>query len=170
MSTETTREQGEIAAPFRAGWSWRGGAVAGFVATAVMGVAVTLGQLPVMREAIAGLYTLEGNLLAGWVAHLAHGTLFGMVFAAVLTDPALHRVSDWTWKTVLAGVAYGLALAVAGAGFVMPVWLAVVGFPSPPAVPNVTVPLLAWHVVYGAVLGGVFALYETEGDRRRQRG
>ena len=50
-----------------------------------------------------------------------------------------------------------MVLAVVGAGIVMPIWLAVVGFGAPRSLPHVTIPLLAWHLVYGVVLGGVFA-------------
>ncbi|MEF8853405.1 MAG: histidine kinase [Haloarculaceae archaeon] len=156
MATDTG-EATEAVEPFEAGWHWRAGATAGFVATVAMGVAITVGDLAVLREAIAGLYAFEGNLLAGWLAHLAHGTLFGVVFAVVLSDPSLYRVSEWAWKTVLAGVVYALVLALAGAGFVMPIWLGVVGFGNPPTVPNVSAPLVGWHVLYGVVLGGAYA-------------
>lgn len=159
MGTETARERG-VAAPFAATWSPRGGAFAGLVATTVMGIAITLGDLSVVREAIAGLYAMEGSLVVGWVAHLVHGMLFGLLFALVLSDPGLYRVSEWPWKTVLAGVVYGLVLALAGAGVVMPIWLGVVGFADPPAVPHVTAPLVAWHLLYGAVLGATFALVD----------
>lgn len=159
MGTQTT-DATEIAEPLDAGWHWRVGAVSGFLATVAMGAAITVGDLAVLREAIAGLYTLEGNLAAGWLVHLAHGTLFGVVFAAILSDPALYRVSERVWKTVLTGVVYALVLALVGAGFVMPVWLGVVGSAAAPTVPNVTVPLVGWHVLYGVVLGGTYALLD----------
>jgi hypothetical protein len=159
MATETG-EATERVGPFEAGWHWRVGAVSGFVATVVMGAAITVGDLTVMREAIAGLYAAEGSLAVGWLAHLIHGTLFGVVFAVVLSEPSLYRTSERAWKTVLAGVVYALALAFVGAGFVMPVWLGVVGFGNPPTVPNVSVPIVAWHVVYGVVLGGAYAVLD----------
>lgn len=146
---------------FEAPVHWRPGASAGFIATAVMGVAIMAVDLPTLRSVIPGLYGLSGSLLAGWVAHLAHGTLFGMVFAAVLSDPGLHRLVEWRWKTTAAGLVYGTVLAVAGAGIIMPVWLGVVGFPTPPAIPHVTAPMLAWHLVYGVVLGAVFHALEA---------
>lgn len=121
-----------------------------------MGVAIALTDLATLGVAIAGLYGQEGALLAGWVAHLTHGTLFGVVFAAILSDPGLYRVSEWVWKSVASGVVYGLVLAVVGAGVVMPIWLSAVGFATPPAIPHVTLPLLGWHVLYGLVLGVPF--------------
>jgi sterol desaturase/sphingolipid hydroxylase (fatty acid hydroxylase superfamily) len=130
------------------------------VATLAMGHAISPMQLSTLRVAIAGLYGFEGSLLAGWTAHLVHGALFGVVFAAILADPGLYRVSEWVWKTVLAGVVYGLVLAVVGAGIVMPIWLNAVGVPVTASLPNVTVPLLVWHAVYGVVLGGLFPFVE----------
>jgi hypothetical protein len=164
MSTHTG-EAPDVGEPFEAGWHWRAGAVSGFVATVVMGVAITVGDLAVLREAIAGLYAFEGNLVAGWVAHLVHGTLFGVVFAVVLSDPSLYRVSEWAWKTVLAGVVYALILALAGAGMIMPIWLRLVGFGSPPTFPNVSAALVGWHLLYGVVLGGAYVVF----DRRWRR-
>lgn len=153
---------GAARARFTAPIAWRGGAVAGVLATVVMGVAITVTDLGTLRAAIAGLYGFEGVLVAGWVAHLVHGTLFGMLFAAVLSDPGLYRLTRWRWKTTLAGVVYALALSVVAAGFVMPVWLSLVGFAGDPAgqVPFVTQASLAWHLVYGLVLGATFPAVE----------
>ncbi|PSQ09449.1 hypothetical protein BRC93_12885 [Halobacteriales archaeon QS_5_70_15] len=88
---------------------------------------------------IAGLYGSEGSLAAGWIAHPIHGSLFGAVSAAVLADPGLYRVTEWVWKTVVAGVVYGLVLAVVGAGIVMHIWLGVVGVSMATSIPNVSV-------------------------------
>jgi hypothetical protein len=150
----------ETTTPFETTWPWRGGGIAGLVATFAMGVAISLMDLSTLQFAIAGLYGQSGNLVSGWVAHLVHGSLFGMLFSLILSDPGLYRLTDWHWKSTLAGVVYGLMLAIVGAGIVMPVWLRVAGFGSPPSVPNVTVPLLVWHLVYGVVLGGVFPFVE----------
>jgi sterol desaturase/sphingolipid hydroxylase (fatty acid hydroxylase superfamily) len=150
----------DAAGPFESVWAWRGGAVAGFGATVVMGVTMTVMNLAVLQEAIASLYGMQGSLVAGWIAHLAHGTLFGALFALVLADPGLHRLTEWRWKTLVAGVVFALVLAVFGAGIIMPIWLGVAGFPTPPSIPNVTMPLLLWHLVYGIVLGALFPAVE----------
>lgn len=153
---ETRTESAEAAAPFDGEVAWRGGAIAGFFATVVMGLVITATDLTVLRSAIAGLYGFEGSLLAGWVAHLVHGTLFGVVFAFVLADPGLYGVERWVWKTTLAGVVYALGLAVVATGFVMPVWLGLAGVGTVPEMPFVTTATVAWHVVYGLVLGAVY--------------
>lgn len=143
-------------AAFEGALAWKGGAVAGFVAAVVMGIAISIVQLDTLRLAIAGLYGFEGSLAVGWVAHLAHGTLFGLIFAGILSDPGLYRIDDWAWKSAVAGVVYGLVLAVIGAGIIMPMWQGAVGVPTPASIPNVTTPTMLWHAIYGVVLGGVF--------------
>jgi hypothetical protein len=145
------------AGPFTATWNWRGGAVAGLVATVAMGAFIAAVDMQTVQSAIAGLYGQAGNLAVGWVAHLAHGTLFGIVFATVMADPGLYWAKESVPATVLVGVAYGMVLAVAGAGIIMPIWLSLAGFADPPTPPFVTAPTLAWHLVYGAVLGATFS-------------
>jgi hypothetical protein len=152
-------QEGELPA-FKSNWKWRGGALAGFVATVVMGGAMMAMDLGTLQDAIAGLYGMSGSIVAGWVAHLAHGTLFGTVFALLLADPGLYRLTEWRWKTLVAGVVYALVLAVVGAGIIMPIWLDVAGFSTPPTVPFVTTSLLVWHLVYGLVLGAIFPSVE----------
>lgn len=134
--------------------------LAGLLATVVMGIAISTMRLETLRLAIAGLYGSEGSLAVGWAAHLVHGTIFGGIFTAVLADPGLYGLTRWRWKTLVAGVVYGLVLAIVGAGIIMPIWLGVIGFPTPPELPNVTVPMLVWHALYGAVLGLVYPFVE----------
>jgi hypothetical protein len=134
---------------------WRVGALSGAIATVVMGIAITITDLEVLRVTIAGLYGQVG-LLAGWVLHVVHGTLFGLLFAAVLADPALEDVSDQPWRCVVAGAVFGVVLAVVGAGIIMPIWATVVGLEAA-SIPHITGPSLAWHLVYGIVLGAAFA-------------
>lgn len=161
MSVQQEPSEEPLAA-FEYGWKWRVGALAGFVATVMMGLVITVVDLETLRVAIAGLYGQSGTLVVGWLAHLVHGTVFGVLFAAVLTDPSLHRVHESTGESVAAGLVYGLVLAVVGAGIIMPMWLEVVALPSAPPLPNITLPILAWHLVYGAVLGAAFARFSAE--------
>lgn len=155
MSVRETAES-ERASPFDAEWALKGGAVAGMVAAAVTAVAILVVDLPTLRQAIAGLYGSEGSLAVGLLAHLVHGTAFGILFAAILSDPVLYRVSEEPARCLGAGVVYAVVLAVAGAGVIMPMWLGIVGFADPPALPHVTAPMLGWHLVYGVVLGAAF--------------
>jgi hypothetical protein len=99
--------------------------------------------------------------LVGWIAHLFHGALFGVLFAAILTDPGLYGVTDWLWKTVVAGLVYGLVLAVFAAGIIMPIWLQAMELTAPAPLPKVTGASVVWHLLYGAVLGATFHYLQT---------
>lgn len=164
MAESTTKNGEEYAEidPFEADLAWRSSAVAGFVAAITTGLLMSAIQPDMLRDVIAGLYGFEGNVAAGWAAHLVHGTLFGIAFAVVLTDPALARIGNRVSTTALAGTAYGLVLAVVGAGIIMPIWLGLIGFADTPPLPAITAPTILWHVVFGLVLGLVFfALYRN---------
>jgi hypothetical protein len=147
--------------PFEPSLSLEAGAVAGAIATVVMGIVITLMDIETLRVAIAGLYGQEGSLAVGWIAHVFHGTLFGIVFAVILADPGFYRLTQWPWKTAVVGVIYGLVLGVVGAGIVMPAWLTMIGIQQQtPTPPNLSTNSLVWHTIYGLVLGAVFPLVE----------
>lgn len=142
--------------PFDEHFAPRGGALAGVVAAVAMGLAMTIVEPAVLRESIAGLYGLSGDMAAGWIAHLFHGAIFGVAFAAVMADPSLVGVRDWLWKSTVAGILFGVILAVVGMGIIMPMWLSAGGLSAAPDPPFVTASLLGWHLVFGAVLGATF--------------
>jgi len=130
----------------------RVGAVAAVCAAVVMGIPLTTlqGAIPV----IGVLYGSPGPVV-GWTVHLFHSLVFGLGFVALLTGSRLVRYRSRVLPTAGIGVAYGVGVWVVAAGFVMPVWLRVLGVPTP--VPNLTAAGLVGHVLWGATLGGLFA-------------
>ncbi|QCC46329.1 DUF6789 family protein [Halobellus limi] len=132
--------------------TWQYGVAAGVVAGIVMGALMVMQMRPVLEVAIPSMYFLSGGA-AGFTIHVAHGAVLGMVFAALASTQA----DLTTAKSLAFGVGYGVVLWVALAVLVMPVWLSAVGSPANPPLPNVSVMSLVGHVVYGAVLGGVYA-------------
>ncbi len=138
---------------------WDGGVVGGLVGAIVMGAMIWLQQPAVLDGAIPAMYTLEGAAV-GWVAHLLHGALFGLMFVAFLQMPLLNRLSDTVVTAGLVGLLYGGALWVVAAGIIMPVWLQTLGFAGAPAVPNWTISgSLIPHLVYGVLLGVVYPFF-----------
>lgn len=131
------------------------GMIAGFVATVVLSAIMVLkagaGLLPalnviVMLSKMAGASTP----VAGWVIHFLIGTvLWGGLFAWL--DPQLPGGSHWLRGIVFATGAWLLMMIVlmplAGAGL----FGANLGIMAP-------VMTLVLHVIYGAVLGGVYGL------------
>lgn len=155
MAFDPSRETVAAETPFQTRLHWGRGAAAGFVAAAVTAGVIAGGDPAFLREVVAALYLQRGSLVAGTLAHLLHGTLFGVGFALLLSDPSLYRVEEGVARAVPAGVAFGAVLALAGGGIALPLWLAAVGGSAP--LPYVTVPLVAWHLLYGAILGGTYA-------------
>ena len=133
----------------------------GIVGAAVMGALMLAmadngGPLAV---AIPSLYGLAppASVGAGLFVHISHGAMLGVAFAAIAGAAGF----DSTGKLVGAGVGWGVVTWAVLAAVVMPVWLGAVGSPANPPLPNFAPPSLLWHVVYGLVLGGVYAGVEN---------
>lgn len=148
-TTETVGGTGELRGNHRAG------VLGGIVGALVMGGLVLVMSPPTLAVAIPSLYGLAPppNPGLGMVVHVSHGAVLGVIFAAIVgtlnVDDPVRRVG--------LGVAWGVVTWVGLAALLMPVWLNVVGSPASPPFPNFALPSLLWHVVYGAVLGGVYA-------------
>lgn len=122
------------------------GVVMGFMLQFVMG----------MMPMIGALYGAPG-LVTGWIAHLFHSVVFGLVYAVIAGRPAVAAYATRTGTGVGLGVAYGIVIWIVGAGIVMPLWMGALGMPAP-GVPNLDPMSLVGHVVFGALLGGGYAL------------
>ncbi|WP_225741208.1 DUF6789 family protein [Halorussus halophilus] len=83
--------------------------------------------------------------------------VFGLVYAAVVGVPSLSQYATKETTGAALGAAYGVVLWFVAAGFVMPIWLDAVGFSNPPPVPNLSAMSLVGHLVYGVLLGALFA-------------
>jgi hypothetical protein len=144
--TETTATTGTGLA------DWQAGVVGGLVGGAAMGAMITMMMPPVIEMAIPALYGLSGGL-AGWVVHMAHSAILGVVFVAIAASTSLgHGVG----RSAVAGLVYGVVLWAVLAALVMPIWLQTLGFPAAPPFPNFALPgSLPPHVVYGVLLGAL---------------
>ncbi len=95
--------------------------------------------------AIGALYGIEVPVVA-LVTHEFHSVVFGLVYAAVLGAAGATRAVD----RLGIGVAAGLSLWLFAAGFVMPLWLELVGVGS--EFPLLTLPSLAGHLAWGTTI------------------
>lgn len=136
--------------------SWQAGVLAGIVGAAAMGALVLAMNTPTLAVAIPSLYTLAPppNPAVGLFVHLSHGAVLGVVFAAGVGTLGLRSPG----RLAIAGVGWGIVTWIGLAAVVMPLWLGVVGSPASPPFPNLAPPSLLWHVVYGVVLAGVYAV------------
>lgn len=151
MSEQTETTMSEVARM----QPWQGGVVAGIAGGFGMGLFMTLQMTNVIEVAIPALWMLEGGA-AGWVIHMANSAIFGVVFAAIVMEmpDGMFTIT----RSVLVGAVFGAALWVVAAGFVMPVWLDLAGFATPPAIPNLNLTSLGAHLIYGLILGATYPL------------
>ncbi len=139
--------------------NWKAGVAGGLAGGLVFGAMMTAMMTNIMEMAIPVMYGIEGPAgVAGWVIHMAHSALVGVVFAALVGVAGLAGASGQ--KQVAAGIAYGIVLWLVLATFVMPAWVGAMGPMSPP-VPDFNPMSGVGHAVYGAVLGGVYYALEA---------
>ena len=154
-TTETVDGTGELSG------NWQAGVLGGIAGALVMGGLVLGMNPPVLVVAIPSLYGLAPppNPGVGMAVHVSHGAVLGVAFAALVGASGIESAG----KRVGLGIGWGVVTWVGLAALLMPVWLSVVGSPASPPFPHFAPPSLLWHAVYGAVLGGVYAV---TADRR----
>ncbi len=148
-----------------------GGAVGGALGAAAFGLVLWLFDPVIVEAAIPSVYGLETEGVIGWGIHIAHGVLLGLIFGVLVTREAVLGVLRTDTETeALSGA--GIVLRVVGAGFVfglavfailpllvLPVWTDVGGAGAQVGdFPTAAIESLLGHLVFGLVLGIVFAL------------
>ncbi len=129
--------------------AWQAGVVGGLLGGVAFGVLMVMMAPEMIELMIPSMYGLEGGV-AGWIVHLSHAAVLGVVFAAILA--AVGRPHLGIAPAAGAGVAYGVVVWAGLAVVVMPVWLGM-----PEMVPNLDVGSLVGHAVYGLILGVAYA-------------
>jgi hypothetical protein len=137
------------------------GGVAGLLAGVVFGIMMQMmkaptpdgGQVPMM--AMVAMVVRSESLAVGWIYHLFNsaiiGALFGL-FLGVRAEAGSSTGAAW-------GVLWGLVWWVIGGLILMPLLLGMPAFASlrmPPMRP-VAMGSLVGHLIYGTILGIVFA-------------
>jgi len=156
MSSETDRTEPTVQTATPTTSDWKHGAIGGLAGGILMGILFMTMMPPVIEHTIPALFGLDG-LLAGWVVHLFNSVVFGIVFSAILSQSPLREYADSVGGSAGLGTVYGIVIWILAAGIVMPLWLSAVGFPNAPPLPNFSTMSLVAHVVYGLVLGVVYA-------------
>ena len=162
----THSDRNEGSEPPVPGRRWRAGAVGGLVAGAAMGAVLHfgLGLMPTIG-ALIGIETALG----GWAVHLFNSTLFGGLFVAAFDRPFFAELRGDVGGCLSLGVIHSALLGVLTGGLLLPTAIAIEGATSLP-VPTLPVPgltasfefgvvIAVAHLVYGVVLGRVFAAF-----------
>lgn len=146
--------------------AWRAGALGGAVAGIAMGVVLhgLLGLMPTIG-ALVGVETA----LAGWAVHLFNSTVFGVLFVALFDRPFFDDLRSDVGGCLSLGVLHSALLGMITGGLLLPLSLALAGATSLPVptlpLPGVTaglefgVGIAVAHLIYGVVLGRVFAAF-----------
>jgi hypothetical protein len=149
MATKTSTQTATVADLAH----WKAGVIGGLGGGLVFGILMSVMMPDIIAGAIPGLYGFSGGL-AGWTIHMAHSAVLGVVFAAIAT--AAPQYTATLGKSLAAGVGYGIVLwAILGA-VVMPIWVGAV-LPMTPPVPTINPMSFVGHIVYGGVLGLLYA-------------
>ena len=152
------------------GVSWLlGGIVGGLVGAVGLGALWWVTAPNLITTSIPAMYGLEETTMGGWLIHLAHGATLGIVFGLILqTGPLAQTLRSEVETPVLAGLGiggrviatgfvYGIAIWAILPMLVMPLWLGTIGSPDAPLAPDVAIETLIGHVLFGVILGAVYA-------------
>ena len=158
------------------GWTV-GAAVSGVVAAAVFGATMWLFEPDVVAAAIPAIYGFDPSTAFGMTIHLFHGAVLGLLFGLFVTRPVVLGVLRTNVETEAISE-LGLALRVVTAGFVfgvaiwailplivLPMWVEVAGAADAAMFPAFAVESMLGHMVFGLVLGLVFAVVVDLYDR-----
>src|SRR5688572_17156876 len=134
--------------------------VAGLVGGVVFGVMMQMmmaptpdgGQMPVI--AMVGQIVGSPTIGVGWMYHLFNSALIGAIFGWLFGDRVRSYASALGW-----GAGYGFVWWILGGLILMPVLLGMSPFAplTMPPMQMVAMGSLVGHLIYGLILGGVFA-------------
>jgi hypothetical protein len=140
------------------------GGLAGLMAGVVFGVMMQMmnaptpqgGQMPMM--AMVAMVVGSSSLVVGWIYHLFNSLVIGAIFGWLIGDRVISMGSGLGW-----GVLYGVAWWILGAQILMPLALGMSPFASimMPSMRMVAMGSLIGHMIYGLMLGGLFAVFSA---------
>jgi hypothetical protein len=144
--------------------AWSVAAVGGFLGSVPLGLMMQFGNPePLLALALPMMYGLGGpSLSAGWALHQFHGVVLALLYVAAVQSnvlaPHARRLRGALGLGVLVGVVTTVVLSV----LLMPLWLALVGYPHTPPFPDLAMPEKLWsvlgHVVYALPVTFGYAL------------
>jgi hypothetical protein len=138
------------------------GVVAGLIAGLVFGMMMQMmnaptpegGQMPMM--VMVAMVVGSKSITVGWLYHLFNSAVIGAIFGWLFGNRATSIGRGLTW-----GALYGIAWWILGGQVLMPLALGMPPFASVmmPAMRMVAIGSLVGHLIYGLILGGLFAVF-----------
>ena len=145
---------------------WGGGFTGGLVGGIAMGLVLHLGagQIELLGALLPGPGPAVG---VGWTVHMILSVLFGLAFGALASRGVVQDLVDSFSDYLVVGLVFGTLLGLFAGGVLFPVAMEQAGVASLPLpflpVPGIAAELFSallfaiGHLVYGLVLGAVFA-------------
>lgn len=173
---ESSHETGESSVYVR--WTdspWIAGMLGGVTGAIIFGVLMWVIEPDVLTASIPALYGVSPTTFGGWLIHLGHGVVLGLIFAAIAERPLIRSYIEDDVETQalqfvsvrarLAGLGFvfGLAIWAILPLLVMPIWFGMVGAPDAPAMTDVAIASLFGHLLYGVLLGTVYGIIVESG-------
>ena len=160
----------------RFGWPIAG-ALGGALGAVVFGLLAWIVDPEIIEAAIPSIYGLDPEGVVGWTIHVLHGVVLGLIFGFLVTrDVVLGILRTDVETDAIAGM--GLTVRLTAAGFVfglavwailpllvLPVWTQMIGIEPAANFPGIAAVSLFGHLVFGLVLGAVFAAGIDLSDR-----
>ena len=132
--------------------NWIASGIAGILAGIVFGL-LAMALMPDMMGMVGAMYGFEGNEIVGWIAHLFHSLIFGLLYAAIVTLDTLRGYANRVAYGAGLGLVYAIIVWIVAASIVMPLWLGM-----PEMVPDFNPMSAVGHAVYGIILGATYPL------------
>ena len=154
-----------------------GGAFGGALGAIALGLVLWAVDPEVLAVAIPAIYGIEPAGTVGWAIHLGHGAVLGVIFGAIVTRPrvlgALRQDVETEALTyrgsfvriAATGFVFGLAVWAVLPVLVLPVFVGWVGAGEAAEFPGFAVESMVGHLLFGTILGIVFALAVDVHDR-----
>ena len=146
-----------------------GGALAGIVGGIAFGVMMQMmsaptpegGSMPMM--AMVAMVVHSTSIAVGWIYHVFNSAVIGILFATFIGGRVTGAGSGVAW-----GAAWGVLWWVLGGLVLMPLLLGMPAFASliMPAMRPVAMGSLVGHLMYGSLLGFVYARIAHVGQFR----
>ncbi|WP_306052815.1 hypothetical protein [Natronococcus wangiae] len=147
---------------------WSKGAVGGFVGGIVFGLVIQF-WMPedVILRAIPSLYGFSGPApMIGWVFHLVHTTLFGLIYAKIVGYDGLTKFANEPVTGAVAGAIYAYGLMVVITVIFSLAIFAGIDVPEELPLPYLGMISYFGFTAFGAVLGVTYAFLGGESDRK----
>lgn len=133
---------------------WLDAAIAGLAAGVAFGLYL---QFVIEVFPLAGPTQSMETMVTEWVIHLFHSLVFALVYAELVSWPPLAGYADRALTGAALGAGYGVVVWAVATGVVI-AFLAIANTVWILSIPDVSLASLAGHVLYGMVLGAIFAV------------